>query len=113
MMDYVSIIGDVLHVVIAAPLLGVGIVIGAIGYRYLLKNEPSLLNSLVSAAYTDLQAALKALEAKAGAAVMPTPATTTAAAPTSAAPAAVVTTAVDAAAAVTTTAATQVTDASK
>lgn len=86
-MDYVSIIGDLLHVVIAAPLLGVGIVIGALGYRYLLKNEPALLNGLVSSAYNDLQAALKVLEAKAGAAVKPPPADTSATAPVTATPA--------------------------
>lgn len=96
-MDYVSIIGDLLHVVIAAPLLGVGIVIGAIGYRYLLKNEPALLNGLVSTAYSDLQAALKVLEAKAGAAVKPAPTATPAAAPVTATPVADATTAVQAA----------------
>lgn len=103
-MDYVSIIGDLLHVVIAAPLLGVGIVIGVVGYRYMLKNEPALLNGLVSSAYSDLQTALKDLEAKAGAAVKPAP-TTTVAPTTTTAPA----TATPAA----TTTATQATDASK
>jgi hypothetical protein len=77
-MDYASILTDVLHVAIAAPVFAVGIVVGVLGYRFLLKNEPALLNSLVSSAYADLQTALKDLEAKASAAVKPAPAAATA-----------------------------------
>lgn len=83
-MDYASILADVLHVAIAAPVFAVGIVVGVLGYRFLLKNEPALLNSLVSSAYADLQTALKDLEAKAGAAVKPAATTTPAAAPVAA-----------------------------
>lgn len=81
-MDYASILADVLHVAIAAPVFAVGIVVGVLGYRFLLKNEPALLNSLVSSAYADLQTALKDLEAKAGAAVKPAPAAAATATPT-------------------------------
>lgn len=81
-MDYVSILGDVLHVAVTAPVFAIGIVVGVVGYRFLLKNEPALLTGLVSSAYSDLQAARKTLEAKVEAAVKPAPAA--AAAPTTA-----------------------------
>jgi cytochrome bd-type quinol oxidase subunit 1 len=88
-MDYASILADVLHVAIAAPVFAVGIVVGVLGYRFLLKNEPALLNSLVSSAYADLQTALKDLEAKASAAVKPAPAAAATATPATAPVAAV------------------------
>lgn len=76
-LNIVSILGDVLHVAIAAPLFAVGVVVGVVGYRWLLKNEPALLNGLVSSAYSDLQKALASIEAKAGSAVKPAATTTT------------------------------------
>lgn len=67
-MDILTVAGDVLHLVITVPVLAVGIVIGAFGYRYLLKNDPKLLSGLVTTAYNDLQKIAAAAQAKAASA---------------------------------------------
>jgi hypothetical protein len=70
-MDVLSIAGDVLHLAIAVPMLIVGILIGAIGYRYLLKKDPTLLNSLVTKAQTELKSLAE--KASVNATLAPTP----------------------------------------
>lgn len=72
-MDAISILGDLAHLVITVPVLAVGIVVGALGYRYLLKKDPTLLSSLVSAAYTDLQKLEAEVQSKLSTAVVPVP----------------------------------------
>lgn len=88
-MNIFSIISDVAHLAITIPMFGVGVVVGALGYRYLLKNDPNLLASLVNDANAALQKVATVAQSKAAAAVPPVPAPTVATAATEVATAAV------------------------
>jgi hypothetical protein len=82
-----SLLGDLLHLAITVPVFGLGLVGGALIYRYVLKNDPTLLATLVNDANKALQLVASEAQAKAAKAVPAVPVTTTTAAP-AAAPAA-------------------------
>lgn len=76
-MDITSLLGDLFHLIVTVPVFGVGVVVGALGYRLLLKKDPALLNSLIEAAYTEVQKLAADSVAKANAAPVPASVTTT------------------------------------
>jgi hypothetical protein len=57
--DFVSLFGTVYHVLLELPLLGVGILVGGFGYRFLQSKYPSLLSSAI----TDVGTQISSLEA--------------------------------------------------
>lgn len=59
--DLISLFGSIYHLLLEVPVLGVGILVGAFVYRFLLKKYPSLLQTLV----TDVEAAGKTILTKA------------------------------------------------
>lgn len=75
-MDLVTIVADLWKLAVAVPMFGIGVAVGAVGYRYLLKNDPTLLNSLVTKAEAELQAVAVKASAKAAVAVVPNTAST-------------------------------------
>jgi hypothetical protein len=75
-MDIVSIVADLWKLAIGVPVFGIGILVGGFGYRYLLKNDPTLLNNLVAKAEAELQAIAVKASAKAAVAVVPNTAST-------------------------------------
>jgi len=70
-MTWLTVLGDLLHLVITVPILFVGILIGALGYRYLLKKDPQMLANLVAVAHAELQKLATTTAAKAASAVTP------------------------------------------
>ena len=92
-MDFFTVAGYAWKLVVAVPALGIGAAIGAFGYRYLLKKNPTMLNNLVALAEAELQKVASAAVSKAGAATTPT----TVAAPVDVATAATIVSAVEAA----------------
>jgi hypothetical protein len=52
--DFLSLIGGVYHLLIAVPILGIGILVGGFGYRWLLQKNPTLLANLVASVGADI-----------------------------------------------------------
>jgi len=69
-MNVLSLIAAVGPLALHAVASVVGVLVGVLGYRYLLVKNPGLLNTLVTAAGTDIQSITTALAKKA--AVLPT-----------------------------------------
>jgi hypothetical protein len=76
-MDYLSLASELWKAIVAVPAFGVGIAVGAVGYKYLLKKNPVMLNKLVALAEAELQKV--ALAAVANASAVPSPVATSAA----------------------------------
>jgi hypothetical protein len=82
-MNFLSPITGLLSLVAAAPMLFIGAGLGIFGYRYMLIKNPTLLNTLVSKAKTDIEG-IEALISKKKAALpkaAPAPAAVAPAAP--------------------------------
>ena len=73
-MDYMTILSYLWKLVVVAPSLGVGIVIGVVGYRFLLKRNPTMLNKLVALAEAELQKLAEKATAKVATVPVPNPA---------------------------------------
>jgi type IV secretory pathway TrbL component len=85
-MNWVTILADLFHLIVTVPVLFVGIVIGALGYRYILKKDPAALANLVAIAHAELQKLATTTAAKAAAAIPPSVVTQTPAASTTPTP---------------------------
>jgi len=52
--DFFSLFGSIYHVLLELPLLGIGILVGGFGYRFLLQKYPSLLSSAITDVGTEI-----------------------------------------------------------